>query len=168
MERVQSIDYWSSRPEIKSGDLLVWSRQRIETPADLIPFTVRFFTLSDYNHTGVAWRANGRLFVIEATLPEIRIQPLSKRRPVYYIPMDIKFTKSSEKWLLSKIGIDYSVMQAVAAYLNKDIPGKYICTKFTGEFYRNHGIDLDPTKLTPSDHVRDVLEKTGAPMFLLK
>ena len=148
--------YLDEREKIQSGDLLIWSQEKLETLSDLIPYIVRFFTMSDYNHVGIAWKVEGRLFVIEATLPEIRIHPVSKRRPFYYIPMGVKMDDKGLNYLLNLIGKDYSIRQAVLALFGKSLKDEYICTELAKEFYNLYGVDVGED-LTPGGMVHNIL-----------
>ena len=70
--------YSEYRDQIKSGDLLAWSHRGFRSWHDFKVQAVRLFTQSEYSHVGIAWVVGGRVFVIEAVEPRVRIFPLSK------------------------------------------------------------------------------------------
>ena len=79
--------YANIRQHIKSGDLLAWSHRAPwwASLRDCKIALVRLFTRSEYCHVGIAWVLGGRVFVIEAVKPEVRIYPLSKLAPFYWV-----------------------------------------------------------------------------------
>ena len=143
-------DYYKT--EIESGDLLAWSSTAIELKI------VQLFTLSSFDHVGIAWRVDGRLFVIEARPPEIRIYPLSKLRPFYHVPMHIDWSEDYTEYLLEHVGDPYSRWEAIRAFFNiskKD--NHWQCAEFANSFYSRVGLDID-FGLTPRSVVDAAIE----------
>jgi hypothetical protein len=113
--------YREARPAIKSGDLLAWSHRGWRSWYDIKIQLVRFFTQSEFSHVGVAWVVGGRVLVIEAVVPKVRIYPLSKLGTFYLIPGFIDWTPETEEDALSFIGTDYSQLEALAAFFNTSV-----------------------------------------------
>ncbi len=78
--------YSELRDTIKTGDLLAWSEGGDWKSWRNIQLNlVRMGTMSDYNHVGVAYVVGGRVFVVESVVPYVRIYPLSRLLPFFYI-----------------------------------------------------------------------------------
>jgi len=159
----------SKRSDIASGDLLVWKKSKFSKTSNFYLNLIRFFTRSEYAHVGVAWRIDGRLFVVEASQPVVRIVPVKEADEFYHISMDIAWTEFSENWLLDKVGLKYSILDAVRAYLGKTIEDdrRYQCAELANEFYKLHGINLSYA-FTPSLLVSEALENTFAELNYIK
>lgn len=149
-----------SRSDIKSGDLLVWKRSKFSKKSNFYLNIIRFSTRSEYAHVAIAWRLEGRLFLVEATQPILRITPVRTADEFYHVPMSVNWDSISESWLLDKVGLKYSILDAVRAYLGKTIEddNRYQCAELAHEFYETHGIDLGDA-YTPSALVSAALEK---------
>lgn len=81
------IDYCDARKEIASGDVLLFEG------AGFYSGLIRARTRSAITHCGIAWRAYGRLFVIEALVaPGVDVNPLGRviERPgrVHWLRLD--------------------------------------------------------------------------------
>ncbi len=154
-----SLRYQDVRENIRSGDVLVWKKDRLSFMSNLFLKVIRFFTLSEFAHVAVAWRVGSRLFAIEATQPFVRIFPISGYDEFYHIPLNLKDIKEDNiNFLLSQVGKTYSLKGAIRAYF--DLPLDYSdnawqCAELTGEFLRRVGIEISGT--TPSDLVEDLL-----------
>ena len=153
-------NYLDYRNNIQSGDLLVWDKGTKTTISHLTLEAVRLFTRSEYAHTAIAWHVAGRLFIIEATMPEIRIMPLSGKEDFYHIPMHINWQRDYENWLLDKVGLEYSISDGVRAYLGNttEDDNTWQCAELCNKFYRFIGINLG-NSYTPAKLVRKVLEE---------
>lgn len=106
------MNYYSARPLIRSGDVLAWNG------TGLVDKLIKFATKSFYSHCGIAWVVGDRVFVIEAVEPMVRIYPLSKKVPFYWIPVTPYWDEEIEKIALSRVGDKYSILAAVKGYLN--------------------------------------------------
>lgn len=144
--------YTDARPLIKSGDLLAWSHRGWCSWYDLQIQAVRIFTRSEYSHVGIAWVIGGRVFVLEAVKPLVRIFPLSKLVPFYWLPFDGSWTADAEESGLAHIGESYSTLQAVNGFLGTLRPGadtEWQCAEYVDIVMKANGIDLGPV-ITPS------------------
>lgn len=159
------VSYATVRPQIRSGDLLAWSHYGWGSFYDLQIQAVRLFQRSEYCHVGIAWAVGGRVFVLEAVKPKVRIFPLSKLSPFYWSPMSADWNPEGEEFALSNIGGEYSKWQAITAFLNKLKIGedtKWECAEYVIEVLRRCGIDLD-CRATPSAVVL-AAQQRGAPL----
>ena len=164
--------YSQVRSKIQSGDVLAWTHKSWKTWYDIKIQLVRFFTQSEYCHVGIAWVVGGRVFVLEAVMPKLRIYPLSKEVPFYWLPQDedlTYWTNEVEEFALSCVGEDYSQFQAVMAQLDKvERKAGYAreCAEFVQSVLQKGGKILD-VKPTPTEVVHAV-QTFGGPTFLVQ
>ena len=109
--------YTDAREHLKSGDLLAWSHDRWRSWYDIKIQLVRMFTRSEYCHVGVCWCVGGRVFVLEAVSDGVRIFPLSRLLPFYWVPLSAAWEDEVEAWALRQVGERYSQWLAVVAGL---------------------------------------------------
>ena len=153
-----SNNYLLHRPNIKSGDMLIWSSKRWDSLRNIKVQLIRIFTRSEYNHTGIAWVIGSRVFVIEAVTPKVRIYPLSKLDSFYHISMNLEWNTKTEEFALSTVGHGYSTWQAILSFFGKSIQDDlWECAELVAEVYRIENIDLG-SMYTPSAIVEKALE----------
>jgi hypothetical protein len=104
---------------------------------------VRMFTKSEYSHVGIAWTIGGRLFVLEAVVPYVRIYPLSKSGDFYWLSLATKWEPLVEEVALSKIGYPYSQINAMQAFF-KDLGDEDVseCAAYAIYVSRVAGVEL--------------------------
>ena len=163
------MDYKDYHSNIKSGDLIVFSATKIRTTYDLLSYIVRIFTMSEYNHVGIAWVIGDRNLIVEAQVPEVKISPLKKLGSFYHIPMGIKFTDEALEILLDKVGQKYSYLEAIRAYFKKNdhTNDDWICVDYVKYFYESIGIDIGDVH-TPSDVVTNIVKSLGKPLLYVE
>jgi len=148
--------YAEARPLIRSGDLLAWSHRAPwwRSWHDCKIALVRAFTQSEYSHVGTAWVVGGRVFVIEAVMPLVRIYPLSKAVEFYHLPLGAAWSDKALEYALGKVGHRYSQLQAFQAFFhlpaNDDL---WECAELTRAIALQDGIYLGD-KATPTAVVR--------------
>ncbi len=154
--------YSEQRNKIKSGDVVAFNREGIVT----------MFTTSEYSHVGLVWKVSGRLFLIEAVAPYVRIMPLSnfKDKGFYVLSMKEPMSKAETEMALSQVGVGgYSYLDCVKAYFNKLNIGEsksWECAELVIACRRMSGVDLG-NKATPSAVVQSALEQ-GYEMTFVK
>lgn len=163
------LSYKIARENLRTGDMVVFSKRKFTGMSGLITFLVRFFTMSDYNHVGIVWFVGGRYFLIEAQVPEVKITPLSKMGSFFYIPMVLDVKESHLDQLLEKVGEEYSELEALKAYLKKSdmTNNKWICVELVRFFYELFDMKLDDC-FTPSDLVREIMTKYGKQLIYVE
>ena len=72
--------------------------------------------MSEYSHVATAWVVGGRVFVIEAVVPLVRIYPLSKLGEFYWVPLNVEFSEDTLDFALENVGEKYSQLQAMEAF----------------------------------------------------
>ncbi len=161
--------YTAARQKIRSGDLLAWSHRGWGSWYDLQVQAVRVFTRSEYCHVGIAWVVGGRVFVLEAVSAGVRIFPLSRLLPFYWLPLGAAWSETIEEIALSHVGERYSRWQAVLAGLGLLAPGEdraWQCAEYAGMVLMSAGRDLD-CDWTPSGLVL-AAQRQGAPLHYLE
>lgn len=112
--------YEDARPNLRSGDLVAFSRGDWKSWAGIKTTIIRLATRSTYSHVGTVWLSGGRAFLIEAVIPEVRVYPLSKLGDFYWLPLDAPWSLPTEEFALSTVGAKYSQWAAVKAFF-KDL-----------------------------------------------
>ena len=167
-QHAQLADFQDLRNNIQSGDLLIWSSKE-KTIGNLILILIRLFTLSEYSHVGIAWRVGEHLFVIEASMPEVRIVPLYKRRNFYHLPMNLTWSSEHSNRLLNYVGCRYSIVEAVRGYLGQTNPrdDRWQCAELAVDFYKHAGIDFG-LAFTPAKLVEAVILQRSPKISFIK
>jgi hypothetical protein len=149
--------YEAAREKIKSGDLLAWSHRGWRSWYDIKISLVRMFTASEHAHIGVAWVVGGRVLVLEAVTPKVRIYPLSNMSSFCWIPGFISWSDEIENTALSYVGHEYSQWEALNAFFKRSPhPSKMQCAKYAAILSR-----ITPNNITPSQLVQAALEQGG-------
>ena len=165
----QITSYQDHRDQIKSGDILVWSKDNISPLSNLYLRGIRFLTSSDYGHIAIAIRIFNRLFVLEATSPRVRLTPVSTKDELYHIPLNIKWNINYSYLLFEYIGLKYSILDATRAYFGRTLErdDRFQCVELAINFYKKIGIDFG-TDYVPGKFVKNVLEITQKPIYFIK
>lgn len=160
-----SENYMTNRSNIQSGDLLIWSRDKNSRISNIYLNLIRFFTRSEFAHVAVAWRLEGRLYIVEATMPVVRLSPIRDDDSFYHIPMGVQWSSKAEDFLLDKIGLFYSLLDAARGYfgITTQKDSRWQCAELCNYFYRELDIDLGED-LTPSGLVKTALSISERPL----
>ena len=163
--------YEKYRSEIKTGDVLAWSRGGAWNSWKNIQINiVRLVTLSEYSHVGLAYVVGDRVFLIEAVIPTIRIVPLSSELPFFWLKTPFEFKEENVKKSLSKIGLPYSVLEAIKSVFTKDTNGQKVweCAKLVNQTLKDFDPGFDDLHDTPAQVVKYLQEQYGCEMRYLK
>lgn len=160
------MNYKDARPLIKSGDLLAFSHGSWLSLGGIETNLVRICTRSTYSHVGVAWVVAGRVFVLEAVKPKIRIFPLSQSGGFYLIGLDAPWKPETETFALSCVGKLYSNLAAIDGFLNRLTPHSVQqCAAYVMEVLCRDGIAVG-TRTTPDSIVQKALENGGTLVYV--
>ncbi len=159
-------DYQHCRDAIRSGDLLAWSHTGWKTWTDWKIQAVRFFTQSEYAHVGLAMVFGGRVWVLEAVKPVVRIVPLSNLLPAYWVHLPVKWTWNAEEYAFSLVGkAKYSEWEAIKAYFGRNVNGEaWQCAELVHAVLQQCGLHL-PCLDTPAEMVK-AAQKLGGVVLL--
>lgn len=163
--------YVDIRPQIKSGDVLAWSEGGWTNMHDIQVSLVRMFTQSEYSHVGMAYVVGGRVFVVEAVCPLIRIFPLSKLTPFYYMPTPKSWwTDETEATLLSRVGLPYSKWEAIRSFFTKDTDGQSVweCAKLVNKTLIEFDSGFDHIHDTPTATVKYLQAAHSLPIMYVE
>lgn len=158
--------YTDARQFIRSGDLIAQSHGSWLTLNGIKSNIVRMFTRSTYSHVGIAWVVGGRVFVLEAVKPKLRIYPMSGIGDFYLLSTKAEWRWATEELALSKVGVDYSETAAMNAFFGPLDEGDVRqCAAYALTVLRSDGIDLGASAIP--DHVVFAAMKRGANCVLI-
>lgn len=164
------MNYTEARSKFKTGDILAWSHGSWATFHDAKVNLIRIGTRSEYSHVGLTWVVGGRVLVVEAVVPQIRIFPLSKLLPFYQVQMPKRLSKKGEEFMLSQVGGEYSQWEAVKAFIGHVKNGSnsyWECAELVNTTW---GVDISAfgqIKATPTETVKYAMETLNASMRLI-
>jgi hypothetical protein len=158
--------YDEARSSIKTGDLLAWSHIGIKSFHDLKVAIVRAATRSEYSHVGMALVMGGRVWVVEAVKPCVRIFPLSRCGSFYLTPLQATWDVATHELALAHIGDEYSELDAVKAFLGASMKNTLSeCAALVLALCDSAGISLGE-RATP-DAVVLSAQKLGSPTYFI-
>lgn len=111
--------YSEARSQIKTGDLLAWSSGSWRSWHDIQVNLVRVFTRSEFSHVGIALVGAGRIFVLEAVSAGVRLFPLSRALPFWWVRRPDErgeFSAEAIDFAFDRLGDRYSRLQAIRAF----------------------------------------------------
>jgi len=166
---MEHVEYPDKRSDIKSGDLLVWSNYSNSTVNYILLSIVRYFTMSEYAHVGIAMWDKGRLYVVEAVYPKITANILSESDSFYHIPMKVEWKEEYYQYLKNKIGERYSFIEVFRSYFNIKLKDnkQWQCVELANKFYKLTGYYLGE-EYTPSKFVNNILRKCNTTIQYIK
>jgi len=117
--------------------------------------------MSDFYHVGIAYIVGGRIFVIDAIPPNIRIFPISQLLPFYLINTTYRLDFYQEEQLLKKVGMPYSYWEALKSAFSTDTDGQnsWQCAKLVNQTLKDFDPGFDQLKDTPGNIVKYLLER---------
>ncbi len=125
--------YADLRNQIASGDVLGWTHRPWGSWYDIKCQIVRLAQRSEYSHVGVAIVLGGRVWVLEAVTPHVRLVPLSNLLPCYHVTGNGLTDEQLELGLswVGKEDITYSQLEAVRGFFGENNPndGKIECAE---------------------------------------
>lgn len=147
--------YSAFRQQIETGDVLAWTHRGWGSWYSFKIQLVRLFTRSEYSHVGIALVMGGRVWVLEAVTPGVRLVPLSNLLPCYHLTGNGMSVEQVEAGLalVGKDDVVYSQWEAVKALFGKNDPadGKIQCAELV------IGLLGLQCRATPSDVVGTML-----------
>ena len=169
--------YSDYRKNIKAGDVIATSHRApwYRSWYDFKIAVVRAATKSTYSHVGIIANCGGRLMVLEAVEPFVRIYPLSNIAnevgEFYHIPTPAKIDFEgcgALDFALSKVGQPYSQIDAVRSVFTRlKSDSRWECAEYVQSCLKAAGIDISDVKSTPEEVVL-ALQKMGAACILVE
>ena len=109
--------YEDYRTQIRTGDVLAFFSSTGTNLFDgIYAKIITYVTKERIHHVGMAYVSGGRVFIVEAMPPFVRMIPLSRRGSFYHLPMGVKDGPQVEVEVLSAIGKRYSIKDAITAW----------------------------------------------------
>lgn len=152
--------------EIRSGDLLAWKRDNFSWFSQMALRIVKWLTGTPWGHVGIAWRIHDGLgdglFVIEATIPKIKVSRVDPRQEVFCVQAGVTWTEKGKQFLLEKIELPYGLMDAIRALfgLKVEKDEKWQCAELSHAYYQTEGLVL-PEELKPASLIKNLEKATG-------
>ena len=161
--------YSEIRPTIRTGDLLAWNITSPSDMGDLFLYSYQKIFNIKYSHVGIAAVLGGRLFVVEAIPPVVRLYPISRKSNFYLIPCNIDEKPGYLEYLFNDLGKDYSLLDLFKTCIGLKASDKdFYCSELAGDFYKFVGL-LDSEKYGKMPHilVDQVIKVTGKEPLLV-
>lgn len=156
--------YEDARGEIKTGDLLAWSHGGLADWHDIQVMLVRAFTRSEYSHVGLALVGAGRVFILEAVGAGVRLWPLSRELPFYWIARPQPIGAEAVDFAFDRLGDGYSKLQAIRAFLGSLRLGeddRWQCAEYVLRVLDADG-EVLTNVATPTGVVKAALQRWGS------
>jgi len=132
--------YSKYRDNIKNGDLLLWNINKVGSLVDYFLKLVQFVLGVKYSHVGIAVNIHNRLFCLEATIPYVRLIPLSKKDNFAVLHTNIDWKDHYYDLLFKYIGYPYNVFDVIRYAVNiKNSQNSFYCTKLVADYYNSIG-----------------------------
>lgn len=159
--------YDEARTLMQSGDIIAFSHEGWGSWSDIESQIVRMATRSEFSHVGIlAPPLAGRVMILEAVVPKIRIFPLSHLLPFYWVPMGRPLTDQAFEFAMSRVGEKYSKWEAILGYLSETHNNKkWQCAEYVRAII-NVMDEVFCGKNTPTDIIHDALS-LGHPLHLV-
>ena len=142
------MDYATARAYIRSGDLVAQSHGNWTTWRGIKINVVRMFRRTTYSHVGIAWVIGGRVLILEAVKPQLRIYPMSRIGDFYLLPLQAQWSEAAEAVELKNVGVEYSELVAMqAAFGPLDQAEVRQCAAYALSVLRADNIDLGNTAI---------------------
>lgn len=161
--------YVEVREQIKTGDMLAWSAGSWKNWHDVQVNLVRVFTRSEFSHVGLALVGAGRVFVLEAVGSGVRIFPLSRELPFWWVPRPREIGAGAVDFAFERVGEAYSKWQAIKAFLGSLTAGeddRWECAEYVLAVLARDGERLNAAA-TPAA-VMHVVAREWGPIFYVE
>ena len=163
-----SVRYSDIRDSLRTGDLVSWKAGKVNSFFTAVLKIYQKILKPKSVHVGIVFVIGGRIFVVEARPPAIRIYPLSQMEDFYLIQTNIPDEKANVDFLLQEVGVEYGILDLVRGLLFAD--GKnnkqQYCSELGSLYYEVVGL-LDSSKYdeawrTPDNLIEAMCEITGS------
>lgn len=156
--------YSEIKSKIKTGDLVAWDSPKYSSLLTFILFLYQKITGAVYTHVGVVVKIGGRLYVVEAVPPMVRIFPLENQKRFYWIDATVKGSASRQLgFLTARVGKPYSILDMFKIFLGMENSKEdYYCSELAADFYLHFGYITDPEAgYSPDTIVKAISEREG-------
>lgn len=149
--------------DLRTGDILAWKRDRRNKMSNLFIKAIRFFTGGDFGHCGIVIRLFSWVFVLEASLPLVRLSLVRPEEEVWHLAMPREPDQSIIDKFMALIGLTYSIRDALRAVFGKvsKKDDEWQCAEMVIEYCRDMGYDLPECEYTPDAVVKMLCDHFG-------
>lgn len=162
--------YSEIRGSITTGDLVAWNKPGFKSATGMLLLLYQKILKAKYTHVAVTAVLGGRIMIIEATPPAVRIFPLSMLEDFDLVKTEIADIPNHLDVLLTQLGKPYSIMDFFRGLLH--ISGgnsDYYCSKLASKYYNDIGyIDNEFAGLTPDSIVEKICKRTSSSPITVK
>lgn len=127
--------------KIKTGDLVAWNTPKYKSFLTFVLFLYQKITGSVFTHVGMVVKIGGRLYVVEAVPPMVRLFPLENYKHFFWIDAAVKAPASKQlTFLTAKVGKPYSILDMFKSHIGmENSKDDYYCSELAADFYYNFG-----------------------------
>lgn len=154
--------------ELRTGDYVCWRVNKIRSFFTFILYLYQKFFKATYSHVGVVVKMGGRVFLVEATYPKVRIIPLHMLNSFYVYKLGIPEKESHIDYLLRHIGKSYSLFDMVKNMFSMETSADELyCSELAFDFYETIGYfeassgEFDDEITTPDGLTKMVIEHSN-------
>lgn len=169
-----SVQYSEIRSSLKTGDLVSWKAGKINSFFTVILKLYQKIFNPKSVHVGIVFVIGGRIFVVEARPPQIRIYPLSRMEDFYLIRTNIPDHKNDINLLLTKVGVKYGLVDLIRGILfGKGKNNRFLyCSELASVYYETIEL-LNTSKYenawrSPDNLIEAICEITGSEPIYVK
>lgn len=127
------------------------------------------FTRSDYSHVGVAWADHGRIFIFEAVGTGVRVFPLSRELPCYWVKRPKELGNGALEWAFSKLGNKYESKWKMVVDFVKSLRlgenDRWQCSEYVLGILEQDG-EVLTNVATPTGVVKAAMQRWGSLTFV--
>lgn len=151
---VTEIPYEAALARIENGDLLAWKWRAYGLWARHV--------WDVWTHVGIALWVHGRLCVVEAAWPRVRIVPVDHFQDVFWVPTYALWGTVQSEYAMLQLGDNYSIWDCVIGYGGMPVDDyREQCAELAIRIANHSTVDLGD-RATPGACVRAALSVPGA------
>jgi len=146
----------SKLSDLRTGDVLAWKRDKRSKMSNLFIRVIRYFTGGEYGHVGIVIRLAGWAFVLEASLPLVRLSLVRPMEEIWHIPLPRRPDESVIAQYINLVGLNYSIIDALRAVFGKvsKKDDKWQCAEVIIEYCKSMDYHLPECDYTPDAVVK--------------
>lgn len=161
--------YSNIRQEIQTGDLLGFTHTATGSWYDFQIYMVRKATESEFSHIGMAYVVNDRVFVLEAVTQGVRLFPLSRALPFYWMSNPKPLSTEALEWAFAEIGAEYESKwrMVLNQFIDMNLKNnkRFQCSEYVNQILKINQQSLTETD-TPAAIINAAMRCWGSLMYV--
>jgi hypothetical protein len=155
--------------DLRTGDILAWKRDRRNKMSNVFIKVIRFFTKGDFGHCGIVIRLFHWVFVLEASLPLVRLSLVRPQEEIWHIKMPREPEQSVIDKYVGLVGLSYGIRDALRAVFGKisKKDDEWQCAEVVLEYCRDMGYQIPECEYTPDAVVKMLCQHFGTEPVLV-